>query len=724
MSKRKIIFCIQDLSGGGAEKILVETVRKLNPDTYDITVLSLFNDGVYIEDIQQIGNYQYVVPMPKSTFTKKVIKKLLLRVFFRLMNPKMLYKLCVKGQYDVEVAFLEGLATKVISGSSNKRAIKYAWVHSDVAYNSYSRRAYLSGRLEREAYKAFDKILCVSTAARRSFIEKIDIDPSQVEVQLNVLDESVVLEKSKQPTPFVLRPKTLIAVGRLAPEKGFHALVAAASRLRDDGLDFSLLIVGEGSERKRLEDYIRQLELQDTVRLTGFMANPYPLVSQAYAFISSSRTEGFGIAVLEAIILGTPVVATATGGVEDILGDSEYGLITPCTEDGLYEGIKSVLRDSSYRSLLQSQAKSRKRFFNAANRVQELDNLFFANYTNSELGEGRAVRSSTPGVASALVSVVVPVYNVEKYLKTCVESITSQTYKNLEIILVNDGSTDTSGDICDKYAKKDSRIIVIHKENGGLSDARNRGIDTAVGEYIIFIDSDDYIHPRAIELLLNDSLYYGADIAVPGMLNVTTNSSIDYSSISIRKSSSLNPTSALEDMLYQKNITASACKLYNRKLFNSIRYPKGKLCEDLGTTYKLFSKASKVIVNPTPMYYYLQRHDSIIHSDFKPARMDGLAFAHNQLEFIRKSFPSITIAAQDRLFMEAVFIILAMPFRRDVFRNEWHQCINILKKYRWIVLFSKKSRWQHRVYAGLSLVSPRFLHLPTLIIKIVKRRST
>lgn len=215
-----------------------------------------------------------------------------------------------------------------------------------------------------------------------------------------------------------------------------------------------------------------------------------------------------------------------------------------------------------------------------------------------------------------MISVVVPVYNVEKYVAECVDSIVNQTYKDLEIILVDDGSTDNSGAICDELAGKDERIKVIHKTNGGLSDARNAGIDIAKGEYISFIDSDDYIHPQMLELLLHTSLKIDSDISVclfasVGETEKRSFQTIDDNTISV----STYSENRLSEIYNNNLITVVAWnKLYKKSLFNSIRYAYGKIHEDEFIIHELLFAASKVAYIDTELYFYRTRSNSIMQN--------------------------------------------------------------------------------------------------------------
>ncbi len=249
------------------------------------------------------------------------------------------------------------------------------------------------------------------------------------------------------------------------------------------------------------------------------------------------------------------------------------------------------------------------------------------------------------------ISVVVPVYNVEKYLERCILSIINQTYQNLEIILVDDGSTDNSGVICDEFAQKDPRIKVIHKENGGLSDARNAGIKAASGDYIGFIDSDDYISHQMYEKLLVTLEENKADISICNYVyvdEITGEEDKKMSSLSPIKTEVLTKHQGYEKLNayvdgYSFYVTAWN-KLYKKELFSDILFAKGKLHEDEFIVHKLFEKCEKIAVTEDILYFYVIRQGSIMNSkatekslDIIEAMMDRYYFyLKNQEKFLAK----------------------------------------------------------------------------------------
>jgi len=213
------------------------------------------------------------------------------------------------------------------------------------------------------------------------------------------------------------------------------------------------------------------------------------------------------------------------------------------------------------------------------------------------------------------ISVIVPVYNVEQYLERCVDSIINQTYKNLEIILVNDGSTDNSGQLCDELAKKDDRIRVIHKENGGLSDARNVGIDEAEAELIGFIDSDDYIDEDMYEVLMSNLTKANADLSMCGhydVFNGVIPNQVENIEVKL-----LSPSQAINMVMEAKVMSVTAVnKLYKKDLFNDLKFEIGKIAEDAFIMIKLLDKCQTIVATNEKKYYYIHRENSITTQKF------------------------------------------------------------------------------------------------------------
>ena len=233
------------------------------------------------------------------------------------------------------------------------------------------------------------------------------------------------------------------------------------------------------------------------------------------------------------------------------------------------------------------------------------------------------------------VSIIVPVYNVEQYLKECIESILAQTWKNFEVILVDDGSTDSSGKICDEYSQKKEFISVIHKKNGGLSSARNAGIDVAQGDYLAFIDSDDVVHPRYLSELVAIVKREKADLAacnfyVGSLCRWKNSSEVKYD---IRCN---------EDVLKKMNdndvvVTVAWNKLYHAKFFREygLRYPVGKIHEDMFLTPQILYYTKKMVITNEQLYFYRQRENSIMNSSFSIKQLDALDAIEFRIELFQ-----------------------------------------------------------------------------------------
>lgn len=319
-----------------------------------------------------------------------------------------------------------------------------------------------------------------------------------------------------------------------------------------------------------------------------------------------------------------------------------------------------------------------------------------------------------------MVSVIIPVYNVESYLVKCLNSVINQSYSNIEIILVDDGSTDKSSEICDAYAKNDDRIQVIHKINGGLSEARNVGIDYAKGQYITFIDSDDYIAKDYIEYLYNMLIQDDADISIVSNKKVWN----DYEKLDElkMKKRSFQSIEAIEDLLYQKHIDNSAWgKMYKKSLFNQIRYPIGKLYEDLGTTYRVFYNADRIIWCNQQKYYYFQRNNSIMNQQFSLKNLDRIDISQQIMGFVQEKAPQIESAAICRFFISNIQVLRELPLNEKQYQPTVRVIYQNMKKYRKYVIFDKRAKLINRIIALCSYLPLCFIQkLGVLYKKIYK----
>lgn len=271
---------------------------------------------------------------------------------------------------------------------------------------------------------------------------------------------------------------------------------------------------------------------------------------------------------------------------------------------------------------------------------------------------------------SELVSVIVPVYKAEDYIDRCIDSIVNQTYQKLEIILVDDGSPDRCPELCDQWADKDARIRVIHQNNQGVSAARNTGISCSSGNYIVMVDSDDYLASNMVRLLCEALLHNSADLAVCGY-ETGTQDTCQFETVECCSCELITGIQALEriyiDNHHALQYVSPWAKLYKRELFEGIQYPKGKIFEDIYVTHQILLKCNRVAVVPCKLVYYFQHPDSIMHAPFHTGKLDYLEALKERIDFFHVNcLPELESIAYDE-YLHA--LIWEYSRARDILGN-------------------------------------------------------
>lgn len=308
-----------------------------------------------------------------------------------------------------------------------------------------------------------------------------------------------------------------------------------------------------------------------------------------------------------------------------------------------------------------------------------------------------------------MISVIVPVYKVKEFLPFCVQSIQMQTYSDWELILVDDGSPDCCGGMCDQFACQDPRIRVVHKTNGGLADARNAGTALALGEYIVYVDSDDWVAPQMLELLLTQAQSTGADVVACDLLK-TSNEDVTFPPAYGAVQEFTGPQ-AMERMLYQTSFDTSACgKLYCAELVKKFPFPKGKLYEDLFTVYKILFAARRVVWLPQVLYAYRKNPDSIMNRSFDCRNLDELDAADEIVAFVQHNCPQYLPAANSRKFSSYSQVLKWMKKvpACDTSLEKTKQMIwKFLKEYRMKMLLDRHARKKNRMAAACAFLGHR-----------------
>ncbi|WP_187118921.1 glycosyltransferase [Bacillus marasmi] len=364
---KKVLISIDSLGGGGAEKVLINLLKHLNKDKYEVTLLLLFNEGIYLKEVPKHVKIKTIFN-PKGNIHRRILYKL-----FKFFSAERLYKTFIQENYDVEIAFLEGSTTKLISGSPNSKSKKIAWVHTDFANYHWSKHYYKNNEEEKKQYKKFNDIIFVSNDSLKGF-EKTLLIHDKLSVIYNPIDADEISNKSKQDS-IKNDMLTVISVGRLIEQKGYDRLIKVHSQLIKEGIEHKLVLIGEGEEKTKLNQLCDDLHVSKSVVFAGFQTNPYKYVNAADVYVSSSRVEGLPLVVAEALILGKPILCTRCSGPVELLDNGKYGMIVDNSEQGIYDGLKELLLSEDTRKQYAKLALQRKSFFDINKIICQIEQL-------------------------------------------------------------------------------------------------------------------------------------------------------------------------------------------------------------------------------------------------------------------------------------------------------------------------------------------------------------
>lgn len=375
MNKKRVLFLIESLSGGGAEKVLTVLLKHFDYSKYEVTICPVVDTGLYCDEVKSyVSSYQPIITYHGNCFSR-LLNRIKYKLIYSILPLSVVYKLFIPKGNDVEIAFCEGYVTKLLSkADSNSKRI--AWVHIDLAKLPWTidKGVYKDVEEEQHAYSTFHKIVCVSKTVEQSFHERYGLDNHTCTIY-NPIDVDDIREKAgkrKQVDDGIFR---IISIGRLVPQKGYDRLLHVIRQLHENGHNLHLLILGEGEERKLLEQYIYDNCMQDYVSLPGFMSNPYKELQNADLFVCSSRAEGFSLVIAEAMALGTPVLSTYCSGPNELLHEGQCGILVDNFEEDLLLGITNAIDNQESLKEYVCRAKDRIKELMPVQIIQQIERL-------------------------------------------------------------------------------------------------------------------------------------------------------------------------------------------------------------------------------------------------------------------------------------------------------------------------------------------------------------
>lgn len=363
----KVLFLINSLGGGGAERVLVNLVNNMDKSRFSITVQTVFPAGVNKEYLSpEVELVEGKLPLFKGAST-----------IFKILPGDILLKVCeVKNDYDVVIAYMHGIPTKILW--RYQAAPKLAWLHCDMEHSSLPK--YFTTSQIAVCFNTYESIVGVSQSVCDSFAKLYGLD-QKLRVIYNTNDTKKIRELSQEDADSCQEWRQfsgikLISIGRLHPQKGYDRLIDICKKIKEEKLEYKLLILGTGVEKDNLEQQVKKYGLEDQIILGGYVNNPYPFIKAADIFVCSSRYEGLSTVMSETIILGTPIITTDVSGAKEVLGEkSEYGLVVDNDEDALYDGLKKLLNNPEMLMHYREKASERAAFFETKHTVHAVEEL-------------------------------------------------------------------------------------------------------------------------------------------------------------------------------------------------------------------------------------------------------------------------------------------------------------------------------------------------------------
>lgn len=365
MFKKKILLYNTDLRGGGAEKILVNIANELQKRGHEVIVGTFFKEGINREDLNPNIRQFWAFEKPFKGYSKLAL----------LFSPKFLFKKLIPNEnFDVIISFLEGFPSRIIAGAPETQKT-ISWIHLEL-YSDTITKEFRSLTETQKCYSSFDKIICVAESVKSCFQKCLPETQEELGVIYNPLEFQDIENKANISNPY---PKDdilkIVTVGRLNPQKAYDRLLRIALKLKNDGFQFKLYILGMGPMETELKNFVAQNHLGNKVEFLGFQKNPYPYIKNADLFVCSSVKEGYSTVVTESVLLETPVITTDCSGMAEILDNGNTGIITENDGNALYKGLKTILSDENLRQNLKQKTIERAIFLKNRKTYDKIENL-------------------------------------------------------------------------------------------------------------------------------------------------------------------------------------------------------------------------------------------------------------------------------------------------------------------------------------------------------------
>ena len=352
---KKILLINPGLSAGGAEKVLITLLKNFDYSKYDVELLLIWGGGYYFDKVPKQVKISVVYPHNDS-FRQKIDFSLYYKFNITLFEKMSVLRVLKSKKYDAIISFLEGRALKGHSYITSRSKRNISWIHTDMLKNHYTTDISMRESLERKAYSLMDRVVFVSKDSMAQF-NKLGYSVKNEVVINNPIEKEIIQAYINKDMKSQNEAFKIVLCGRLVPVKSYDRMIRIARRLKNDGLDFKVLFLGEGPERERLQSLISELALDDVVSLLGFKSPPYPEMAKADLFVSTSIAEGYPVNICEAICLGLPIVATRCTGTTEILTDGgDFALLAEQNDDSIYECVKKMMVDNEFRQKCRANA--------------------------------------------------------------------------------------------------------------------------------------------------------------------------------------------------------------------------------------------------------------------------------------------------------------------------------------------------------------------------------